>query len=127
MRILVVDDHRNTRDALALGLSLLGIGVQTAASGEEALERLEARPADWLVSDVRMQGMSGIDLASRVRQSLGGIGLILMTAYDVAGEERRRIGDLGAQLLIKPVTADALAARCAAGPVTADDHRVPRI
>lgn len=127
MRILVVDDHRNTRDALALGLSLLGLDVRTAAAGEEALEQLEAAAVDWLVSDVRMPGMGGIELASRVRSTTVEIGLILMTAYDVAPDERRRIRDLGAVLLIKPVTADTLAARCVGSAGAADILRVPRI
>lgn len=127
MRILVVDDHRNTRDALALGLSLLGLDVQTAAAGDEALEQLQAGAVDWLISDVRMPGMSGIELASRARATAVEIGLILMTAYDVAADERRRIRDLGAVLLIKPVTADALAARCTGRAAAADIQRVPRI
>lgn len=127
MRILVVDDHRNTRDALALGLALLGLDVQTAAAGEEALEQLEAGAVDWLVSDVRMPGMGGIELASRVRSAAVETGLILMTAYDVAADERRRIRDLGAILLIKPVTADTLAARCTSRAAAADIPRVPRI
>lgn len=111
MRILLVDDHRNTREALAFGLLQLGIHAQTAASAEEALERLRVALPDWLVSDVRMPGMSGIDLVSRVRETSGAIGVILMTAYDVSAEERRRISELRAELWIKPVIADALAAR----------------
>lgn len=125
MRILVVDDHRNTRDALALGLLQLGAHAQTAASAEEALECLRAGLPDWLVSDVRMPGMSGIELASRVRESGGAIGVILMTAYDVTAEERRRISELGAELWIKPVIADALAARLTVG--SSEHQPLPRL
>jgi CheY-like chemotaxis protein len=112
MRILVVDDHRNTRDALALGLALLDVAVDTAGSGAEALRSLDDRRYDWLVCDVRMPGMTGVDLAARVRTVSPGIRLLLMTAYDVTADERQRIAELDADLLIKPVTAEAVATRC---------------
>jgi CheY-like chemotaxis protein len=113
MRILVVDDHHNTRESLALGLTMLQLQVETAASAHAALAALAARPPDWLVCDVRMPAMGGIDLAERARLEHPQIRIVLMTAYDVTGDERRRIADLGAELLIKPVTADRIAARCA--------------
>lgn len=115
MRILVVDDHRNTRESLALALSLLDLDVDTAASGLAALAALAGHPADWLVCDVRMPGMTGIELAARARQSEPHMRILLMTAYDVTGDERLQIADLGAELLIKPVTAERLAAYCAQG------------
>jgi DNA-binding NtrC family response regulator len=112
IRVLVVDDHRNTRESLAMGLMLLDVEVETAGSAADALRALEARPCDWLVCDVRMPGMTGIDLAVRVRAARPSVRLLLMTAYDVSPEERLRIAALGAELLIKPVTADAVAMRC---------------
>lgn len=115
MRILVVDDHRNTRDALAMGLALLDVIVDTAGSGAEALRSVGAVSYDWLVCDVRMPGMTGVDLAARVRTANPGIRLLLMTAYDVSVEERRRIAELDADLLIKPVTAEAVALCCGIG------------
>jgi DNA-binding response OmpR family regulator len=112
VRILVVDDHRNTRDAIALGLAALGADVETAASGADALKTLTTRPCEWIVTDLRMPGMSGIDLATRVRAVSPDAHVVLMTAYDVAPDERLRIAELGAELLIKPVTAQVLVARC---------------
>jgi CheY-like chemotaxis protein len=115
--ILVVDDHRNTRESLALGLAPLGLDVDTAASASEALVKLSRRGWHWIVCDVRMPDMTGIELAALARAAHPGVRVILMTAYDVSPDERRRIADLNAELLIKPVTAELLAARCgAAGP-----------
>jgi len=114
MRILVVDDHRNTREALALGLSLLAADVRTAGSAAAAMLELERFDCDWLVCDVRMPAMDGIELMQRVRAARPEIRILLMTAYDVTPHERRTITDAGAVLLIKPVTADAVAARCSA-------------
>lgn len=122
-RVLIVDDHRNTRDSLAIGLAALDVDVATAASADDALVSLSDRSWDWLVCDVRMPGMSGLDLATRARARWPSLGLVLMTAYDVSAEERRQISTLRADLLIKPVTADMLAARC--GGRTQSEDRVP--
>jgi CheY-like chemotaxis protein len=112
VRILVVDDHRNTREAMALGLAPLVAAVDTAASGAEALRHLTSRFCEWIVCDVRMPGMTGIELAERARVVSPQTRVILMTAYDVAPDELHRIAQLGAELLIKPVTAELLAHHC---------------
>jgi len=114
MRILVVDDHRNTREALALGLSHVSADVRTAGSAAAAMLELERFDCDWLVCDVRMPVMDGIELMQRVRVARPEIRILLMTAYDVTAYERQTIADAGAVLLIKPVTADAVAVRCGA-------------
>jgi DNA-binding NtrC family response regulator len=116
IRILVVDDHRNTRDALALGLARLAIDVRTAATAAEAMLTLEQYACDWLVCDVRMPVMDGIELATRVHSARPEVRLIVMTAYDVSPEEKARIAAVRAQLLIKPVTAEALARQCTTAP-----------
>jgi two-component system OmpR family response regulator len=116
IRILVVDDHRNTRDALALGLALLAIDVRTAGSAAEAMLTLEQYACDWLVCDVRMPAMDGIELVTRVHAARPEVRLILMTAYDVSPDEQARIAATGAQLLIKPVTAETVARQCSEAP-----------
>ena len=110
MRILIIDDHRNTREAIALALAQIGLEVDTAASGFGAIGLLDAHRYDWIVCDVRMPGMSGIELAARARAVQPAAGVVLMTAYDVSSDDRRRLAEMGAGLLIKPVTADDLVA-----------------
>ena len=114
MRVLVVDDHRNTRESLALGLTLLGYEPDVAAGPAEALSRLEERTYRWLICDVRMPGSNGVEFACTARRHQADIGVILMTAYDVSHDERRIIEALHADLVIKPVTAAALARLCGA-------------
>lgn len=111
MRILVVDDHRNTREAIALGLAPLGAEVLTAASGADALRQLAEQPCEWILCDVRMPGMTGIDFAAEAYALNPAARVILMTAHDVGPEERRRVADMGVEILIKPVTARALVDR----------------
>jgi len=109
-RVLVVDDHRNTRESLAAGLRSLGCEADTAGGGADALARVQRASYDWIVCDVRMPGMSGIDLARALRARAPDLGLVLMTAFETSAAENILIEDIGAILLIKPVTADQLLA-----------------
>ena len=114
MRVLVVDDHRNTRESLALGLARLGHDADVASGADEGLIRLRESSYRWLICDVRMPGTNGVEFAALARRHQPHLGLILMTSYDVSEEERRVIDGLQGRLVIKPVTAARLAALCQA-------------
>ncbi len=94
-RILVVDDEPNVALVLANSLKKLSetYDVQTANSGEEALRRLEREPYALVLTDYRMPGMSGIDLAMAVRRIAPQTQVVLMTAYGTNGL-RDTVGDL---------------------------------
>jgi predicted alpha/beta hydrolase family esterase len=68
-RILIVDDELIMRESLAGWLERDGHDVETAASGEEALKRLEDTRFDILLVDIKMEGMSGLDVLKRVKDS----------------------------------------------------------
>ncbi len=108
-RVLIVDDHRNTRESLALGFPLYGCQADTAANAEEALRWLEAGAYDCVVSDVRMPGTTGVELAGILRDRFPGVRIILMSAYELTAEETATAAAHDVLLLIKPVTAEALA------------------
>ena len=55
--------------------------VETAQSGPEALEKIGAASFDLVVTDIRMPGMSGCDLTMAVRQLIGDVPVIWITAY----------------------------------------------
>lgn len=112
MRVLVVDDHRSTRESLALGFTRLGHTADVAAGAVEAVARLREQEYAWLICDVRMPGASGLDVAVAARQQQPHLGLILMTAYDVSEDERRVLETLGGTLVIKPATVAALLQLC---------------
>jgi DNA-binding NtrC family response regulator len=67
-RILVVDDEPNLRDTIRLVLSTHGFTVQTAGSGEEALDAFPLDPPDAVVLDVRLPGISGFEVFKRLRE-----------------------------------------------------------
>jgi len=72
MRVLVVDDHRNSADTLAelIGLEL-GCQVCTAYDGEQALEIALSASFDVFILDLQMPGLSGLEVASRTRSRVG--------------------------------------------------------
>ena len=67
-KILVVDDEESIRDVLHRILKGEGYDVRTASTGEEALARLAEGPADLVLSDIRMPGMDGMALLSRLAE-----------------------------------------------------------
>jgi DNA-binding response OmpR family regulator len=113
VRVLVVDDHRSTRESLALGFTRLGHVADVAANATDAIEKLQEQSYAWMICDVRMPDASGIDVAVAARKRQPQLALILMTAYEVSEHERRILEALGGALVIKPATAAALATRCA--------------
>jgi len=80
-QILIVDDEVSMRRMLEILFSQEGYQVQTAASAETALEALNQRPIDLVISDIRMPGLSGLDLLRRLKADDSEAEVVLMTAY----------------------------------------------
>ncbi len=80
--ILVVDDDDAVREMLAETLQDFGYAVVQAASGEEALPLIAEDPGiDMLITDIRMPGMSGLELADRVERQHSGMKVIVTSGY----------------------------------------------
>src|SRR5580698_9330340 len=80
-RILVVDDEEAQRMALAGMIALWGYDVQTAADGQEALEKLELFAAQVVITDIKMPRMDGEELLRRLKSNGGGPQGIVLTAH----------------------------------------------
>jgi YesN/AraC family two-component response regulator len=79
--ILIVDDEKNIRLALAMALEQLDIPVETAASGEEALEKVAQAGFALMLLDLRMPGVDGMEVLRQVSQRLPDLKVIIITAY----------------------------------------------
>jgi CheY-like chemotaxis protein/nitrogen-specific signal transduction histidine kinase len=109
-RVLVVDDNADAAESLAMLLGLLGYEVRTAHDGPAALREAAAFRPDVALLDIGMPGMSGHDVARRLRQTPGldGLLLVAMTGWG-QDEDRRRSREAGFNHhLVKPVDAAAL-------------------
>ena len=109
-RILVVDDEPNTRAFICDGLSALGItddalGVSTA---DEAIAEISRRMPDLVITDVRMPGLNGLDLARYLRQSYPDTKVIVVTGYSTRDIERTALTLSVTALLKKPFGLDTL-------------------
>ncbi len=108
--VLLAEDELLLRMSAARGLERLGYRVRQAADGEAALARLEEGRPDLLISDIRMPGLDGIELARRARQRHPGLPVLLVTGYaDEAA--RAAVPALGVAVLEKPFTLKSLGER----------------
>lgn len=103
--ILVVDDDRLVLTTLAEGLRSAGYEVTRAGSGEEALELLErhdTREADLALLDVRMPGISGLELARRL-QARRTLPFLFLSAFDDRAMVREAVEHGALGYLVKPL------------------------
>ncbi|MCP4666839.1 MAG: sigma-54-dependent Fis family transcriptional regulator [Deltaproteobacteria bacterium] len=80
-RLLIVDDEPIIRESLSGWLERDGHEVQTAASGEEALEKCRDTRFNILFLDIKMEGMSGLDVLKKVKESDPDVAVVMITAY----------------------------------------------
>ena len=101
--ILVVDDDAGQRSLLATFLSKEGLNVLTAESAEEALQILDTNDISMMITDVRMPGMSGIDLMSACRQRKPGLPVLMVTAFPDIRDAVEAVKDGAVNYLQKPI------------------------
>jgi PAS domain S-box-containing protein len=81
-RVLVVDDNTDAAETLAAVVEMLGHAVEVAYDGPSAIEKVRANPPDVVLCDIGLPGMSGYDVARRLRASgVKGIQLIAVSGY----------------------------------------------
>ena len=115
LRILVVDDNPTARDILFEYLTAMGFCVDTAASGEEAIQlvgNLKAQPYGVIFMDWQMPGIDGLETAQYIKKNINqGVLLppiVMVTAYD-REELREKTAQAGLSgVLIKPVSPSML-------------------
>jgi two-component system response regulator (stage 0 sporulation protein F) len=96
-KLLIVDDEPKIRAMLADCLQQTALAIATAESGEEALAKLAQDPPDVMILDVKMKGMSGVEVLRQVRASFPHIGVLIITGFDDERVEQdaTRLGVLG--------------------------------
>jgi DNA-binding response OmpR family regulator len=100
--VLVVDDEGAIRYSISKTLQRVGYQVSAAASGEEALDMMADQNFDVVLTDIRMPGLTGVELLARIKEKAPDAIVILMTGYASLGTavESLRLG--AHDYLIKP-------------------------
>ena len=103
--ILIVDDEEDLRDVISARFEMEGCEVMTAIDGDSAIALLRVRPFDAVISDIRMPGMSGLELTKLTRGFKPAPAVILITGNTISSQ--KEIFELGAAaLLTKPFDLD---------------------
>jgi len=106
--ILIVDDDAGQRSLLDSFLRTQGFETVMADSGERALEILQSQKPDMIISDVRMPGMTGLEMLKRVRQQFPALPVLLVTAYTDIRDAVEAMRDGALNYLAKPIDLDEL-------------------
>jgi DNA-binding response OmpR family regulator len=119
-RLLLVDDEAAVLDILSEYFVAQGYDVETATSGEDALERVRDKRPDLVMLDVRMPGLDGVEVLTRLRATDPGVAVIMVTANEDV-ELARQTLKLGAfDYVAKPFDFDYLARAASAALLHVD-------
>ena len=106
--ILVVDDDESLRRVTQVQLQQAGFSVEAASSGKQALEILEDKPVDLVLTDMKMPGMTGLELLRAIQQGQPETLVILMTAYGRIETAVEAVKAGAYDYITKPVNQDEL-------------------
>ena len=107
-RILVVDDELIVRKSLGGWLERDGHKVDTAESGEEALEKCRDTRYDILLLDIKMEGISGLDVLKKVKENDPDLSVVMITAYGSIPSAIEAMKNGAYEYLLKPFDPDEL-------------------
>jgi len=101
-RILVVDDELIMRESLSGWLQRDGHEVETASSGEEALDKIKEVRFDILLVDIKMEGISGLEVLKRVKDDDPDVAIVMITAFGSISTAIEAIRNGAFDYLLKP-------------------------
>jgi len=102
-RVLIVDDEEAICNALRRFLTIRGFQVETATSAAAALDQLGRQPFTIMLSDIRMPGMSGLELVPHALQACPDLAIVMLTAVSDAATATDALGSGAMDYLTKPV------------------------
>ena len=107
-KLLVVDDEKSICTTIEAAMKLVGHQVDIADSGEMALSVMRRNTPDILLTDLRMDGMSGLDLLAKAREYFPSVTVVLMTAYGTVDTAVSAMRNGAYDYIVKPFTPDQL-------------------
>jgi DNA-binding NtrC family response regulator len=108
IRVLLVDDEEDLSLVLAERLEMKGFAARGVVSSNEALGLIDKEEFDVMIIDIKMPGISGLDLMHRVKQKRPATQVILFTGHGSEKEGAAALNDGAYDYLIKPIKIEAL-------------------
>ncbi len=107
-KVLVIDDDPVVGKSIDRVLSPKGYAVISAANGEEALDRLAREDYDMVYTDIKMPGLSGLEVARRIKASRPWLPVVVVTGYGTEANEAeaKELGVAG--FMHKPLSPDLI-------------------
>jgi DNA-binding NtrC family response regulator len=107
-KILIVDDELIVRESLGGWLERDGHTVDKAASGEESLEKFEKTRYDIILLDIKMEGMSGLEVLKKVKEVDPDVSVVMITAYGSIPSAIEAMKSGAYEYMLKPFDPDEL-------------------
>lgn len=108
INVLIVDDETEFLETVVKRLRKRNLTVNGVASGEAALKQLETSPAQVVVLDVKMPGMSGLDTLREIKKRYNGLEVIMLTGHASAEAALEGMAMGAFDYLMKPTQIDEL-------------------
>ena len=108
-KILITDDEKIVRESLLHWFEEDGYNVEIAASGEEALSQFEKGKYDLVLTDMKMPGLSGLELLKKIKEIDESCIVILITAFASVPSAIKALKDGAYDYVTKPIDPDELA------------------
>jgi DNA-binding NtrC family response regulator len=100
--VLIIDDEAGIRESLQTLLELEGYDVETAATGQQGLNRLSQRTFDLILLDLALPDRNGLDILAELRAQDPGVSVIMITAYGTIENAVRAMQSGAANFVQKP-------------------------
>ncbi|MBN2467805.1 MAG: response regulator [Deltaproteobacteria bacterium] len=107
MKFLIIDDERSIRETLEMFLREKGYAVACSENGERGLEAVESEHPDVVILDIRLPGVSGLEVLKKIKAMERDIMVVMITAYHDMGTALQ-VMTMGAfEYIRKPIDLDA--------------------
>ncbi len=107
-RLLVVDDEKSICSTIEAAMKVAGHEVEVADSGELALSVMRRKVPEIILTDLRMDGMSGLDLLGKAREYFPSVTVVIMTAFGTIDTAVSAMKNGAYDYLVKPFTPEQL-------------------
>src|SRR2546425_6536230 len=120
--ILIVDDEQGILDTLRILLKNEGFDVTTAQGGKAGLEQLKAAAPDLVLTDIKMPGVTGIDILAAAKDQDPETPVILMTAQASLQTAIQAVNQGAFHYVPKPFSNDEIVALCRRAAERSEEH-----